>query len=120
MKILVIEDNPDIKEVLDYILVDEGYEVMAFSDASSLEVLDQLKPDLILIDEILADVRGSDLIKKLKVCPISGQIPVILISAMPGLKEIAEECGATAYIEKPFDIDTITEVIKNILLPKQG
>lgn len=113
MKVLVIEDNPDIKEVLDYILQDEGHEVIPCSDGSSLTALDRLQPDLILIDEILGSTRGSHLIKVLKENENSRKIPVILTSAMPNLADIAIKSGADAYLEKPFNIDSLTDIIKN-------
>ena len=114
MKILVIEDNPDIKEVLDYILIDEGHDAIPCSDGSSLSNLDQLKPDIILIDEVLGGVRGSDLIKKLKADKDKSSIPVVLISAMPNLQDIAARCGADAFLEKPFNIDSLTDIIKRL------
>jgi DNA-binding response OmpR family regulator len=113
LKILLIEDNPDIKELLNYILKDDGHKVISSSDATSLNSLDKIKPDLILLDEILAEQRGSALIRQLKNNDTTKHIPVVLISAMPGLKDLALECGADAYIEKPFDIDTLIGVVKS-------
>ena len=112
MRILVIEDNLDIKEVLDYILQDEGHEAIPCSDGSSLSALDTIKPDLILMDELLLGVRGSDLIIKLKADKTTRDIPVVLISAVPHLKGLAEKCGANAYLEKPFNIDALTDILK--------
>ncbi|MFI5161262.1 MAG: response regulator [Sphingobacteriales bacterium] len=114
MKVLVIEDNPDIKEVLDYILNDEGHDVIACSDGSSLTNLDQLKPDIILIYEVLGGARGSALIKNLKADQDKSPIPVVLISAMPNLQDIAAKCGADAFLEKPFNIDNLTDIIKRL------
>jgi two-component system, OmpR family, phosphate regulon response regulator PhoB len=113
LKILVIEDNPDIKEILDYILNDEGHEVVECNDGSSIEVLERLRPNLILMDEMLTGVRGSELIKKMKADEAKRRTPVILISAMPNLNEIAAQCGADAFIEKPFNLETLTDLIKN-------
>jgi DNA-binding response OmpR family regulator len=113
LKILVIEDNPDIKEVLDYIIQDEGHETISCSDGSSLTNLDQLSPDMIFMDEILGNIRGSSLIKGLKSDDATRNIPVILLSAMPNLQDIAARCGADAFLEKPFNIDTLTDLIKN-------
>lgn len=111
MKILVIEDNPDIKEVLDYILKDDGHEVIPCSDGTSLHALDKIKPDIILMDEILSTTRGSEFCRQLKSDATTREIPVILISAMPNLQDTAQRCGADAYIEKPFNIDTLNNVI---------
>ena len=114
MKILVIEDNLDLKEILDYILKDDGHEVIPCSDGSSLRTLDMIKPDVIMMDEILSGSRGSALCRQLKSDDTTKHIPVILISAMPNLKDIAAGCGADAYIEKPFNIDNLFDVIKRV------
>jgi two-component system phosphate regulon response regulator PhoB len=113
LKILVIEDNPDIKEVLDYILKDNGHEVIPCSDGASLATLDRLKPDIILMDDILSVTRGSEFCQRLKSDDATKNIPVILISAMTNIKDTAAKCGADAYIEKPFNIDNLTEVIQS-------
>ena len=112
MKILIIEDNPDIKEVMDYILKDDGHEVTPCSDGSSLSSIDTIKPDLILMDEMLSGLRGSTLCRLLKSDETTSHIPVVLISAMTNLKETAIKCGANAYIEKPFNIDNLIAVVK--------
>ena len=112
MKILVIEDNLDITDLLDYILKDDGHEVIHSLDGAVLNSLDTIRPDLVLMDEILSNTRGSLLCRKLKSDDATRNIPVILISAIPQIKTIAAECGADAYVEKPFDIDTLIEVVK--------
>ena len=113
MRILVIEDNPDIKEVLDYILEDDGHEVIPCSDGSSLSTLDQLKPDVILMDDILPGVRGRELCLRLKNDEATKHIPVVLTSATSNLKRTAEACKADAYLEKPFNIDQLIDIVKS-------
>lgn len=110
MKILVIEDNFDIKEVLDYILKDDGHEVIPCTDGTLLKALDKINPDIILMDDILTATRGSEFCRRLKSDNATKGIPVILISAMPNLQNTAASCGADAYIEKPFNIDHLIEV----------
>jgi DNA-binding response OmpR family regulator len=113
LKILVVEDNLDIKELLDYILGDDGHETVSCLDGSLLTDLDRIEPDLILLDDKLATVWGSDLCIRLKTDHKTKNIPVILISAMPNLPDIARNCLADAYLEKPFDIDAVTGLIRN-------
>jgi two-component system response regulator VicR len=113
LKTLVIEDNPDIKEILGYILKDDGHEVISCTDGTSLESLDSIKPDIILMDDILSGIRGSELCRRLKSDDTTKDIPVILISAMPNLPDTAKNCKADAYIEKPFNIDHLIKIVKN-------
>lgn len=112
MKILIIEDNPDIKELLDFILVDDGHESVLCPDGCSLQRIDEIDPDLVLIDEVLGNERGSCLIKEFKRKEDHQHIPVVLLSAMTNLKDIAEDCGADDYLEKPFNIRDLTELIR--------
>ena len=113
MKILVIEDNPDISYLINYILEDEGHSVESFSDAQGLDNIAEMAPDVVLMDEILAGARGSELCKKLKADPATAHLKVILMSAVTHVAEIAAKCGADAYIEKPFDIDVLINEIKS-------
>jgi DNA-binding response OmpR family regulator len=112
LKILVVEDNLDIKEVLGYILKDDGHETVFCPDGSLLTSLDSIRPDVVLLDDKLAEVWGSDLCIRLKTDDTTKNTPVILMSAMPNLPEIARNCLADAYLEKPFNIDTITDLIR--------
>lgn len=115
MKILVIEDNKDILEVLNLILIDDGYDVVSCANGSAISNLKNIKPALILMDELLPAVKGSELCISIKANEDFNHIPVVLVSASHGLEHIAERCGADAYIEKPFDIEKLTSVIKSLL-----
>lgn len=114
VKILVIEDNPDILYIMDYLLIDGGYEVVSESDSASIERLDEIKPNLIILDELLTDVRGSELCTRVKSSDETGHIPVMLISAHPNIKTFAEACNADAYMEKPFEIEEFLDLIRQL------
>jgi DNA-binding response OmpR family regulator len=113
LKLLVIEDNPDIEEILGYILNDDGHEVISSPDGSPLNFLDIIKPDVILMDDKLTESRGSELCLELKSNDRTKNIPVILTSAMPDLPNTAIRCKADAYLEKPFNIDILSEMIRS-------
>ena len=115
MKILVIEDNKDILEVLDTILTDDGYEVISCSDGTAIDDLKNINPGLILMDELLPSVKGSELCLRIKADEELTHIPVVLISALQSVENIADKCGADAYVAKPFDIDALSKLIKSLL-----
>lgn len=115
LKILVIEDNKDILEVLDIILTDDGYEVISCSDGTSIDNLKQINPGLILMDELLPTVKGSDLCLRVKSDDEVKHIPVILISAAQSLERIAGKCRADAYVAKPFDIALLSNLVKSLV-----
>jgi len=116
-KILVIEDDKDIRDTIVYVLEEEGYEVIASDNARILKKVHDLEPDLILLDNWLtdwtSDLSGQQLSKALKNDPATKHIPVILISAVNNLKEIAKAGEADGYIKKPFDLTELIEVVKN-------
>lgn len=115
-KILVIEDDKDIRDTIVYVLEEEGYEVIASDNARILKKVPDLEPDLILLDNWLtdwtSDLSGQQLSKALKNDPATNHIPVILISAVNNLKEIAQAGEADGYIKKPFDLTELIEVVK--------
>ncbi|MGN8070666.1 two-component system response regulator [Mucilaginibacter sp. SG564] len=115
-KIFVIEDDKDIRDTIVYVLEEAGYEVIASDNARILKKVSELEPDLILLDNWLtdwtSDLSGQQLSKALKNDPATSHIPVILISAVNNLKEIAKAGEADGYIQKPFDLTQLTEVVK--------
>lgn len=104
MKIVVIEDNPDIMDVVDLILSSDGHQLIPCADGSIAAKLDDINPDLIFIDEYLPVKRGSEICKHIKANPRLQHLPVVLISTVPHLATIASQSGADAYLEKPFEL----------------
>ena len=115
-KILVIEDDKDIRDTIVYILEEENYEVISSEDSKILKSLDIYNPDLILLDNWLtdwkSDANGQQLSKDLKSNPDTSHIPVIIISAVSNIKEIAEAGLANGYLRKPFDLAELVEIVK--------
>lgn len=117
MKIVIIEDNPDILEIMGYILKDEGNEVISSPDHKIVEDLVDINPDLVLMDELLPGARGSELCLKIKEDEKTKHIPVVLVSTIPHLDKLAAKCHADAYIEKPFSITVLSELINGYAPP---
>jgi two-component system phosphate regulon response regulator PhoB len=111
-KIVVIEDDRDILDMMQCILEDEGYQVMPFSRAESIEEIIKQKPNLILLDDRLKDTSGHLLCKRIKTHPVTRSIPVIMVSAARGLNEMAERCLADTYLPKPFDLTELVDLVK--------
>lgn len=108
-RILAVDDDSDILEVIQYILEDSGYEVETLTDGHQL--LDKIKenqPDLILLDIMLGTLDGRDLCRSIKANKETHGIPVILISASHDVSNSLNQIGApNDYIAKPFDIDVL-------------
>jgi two-component system phosphate regulon response regulator PhoB len=114
MRILAVDDDRDILDVIQYILEDSGYEVSTLSDGRYLfERIKTLSPDLILLDIMLGNLDGRELCKDVKAREETHDIPVILISASHNVGEHMDKKGApNAFIAKPFDISELLDTIK--------
>lgn len=115
-KILVIEDDKDIRDTIVYILEEEHYDIIASEDSKILKSIDKHKPDLVLLDNWLtdwkSDANGQQLSKELKTNPATLHIPVIIISAVSNIKEIAEAGMADGYLRKPFDLGELVDIVR--------
>ncbi|HRN71240.1 MAG TPA: response regulator [Candidatus Woesebacteria bacterium] len=115
-KVLIIDDDPDILEVLQLTLQMEGFETKTNTRGEELfSEVDHFKPDIILLDILLSGSDGRVLCKQLKSDSSTKNIPVILISALPKIKETLTEYGANDFIPKPFDIDDLLSRVEKQL-----
>lgn len=112
-KILVVDDNQEILEVIELILTLEGYQVSVLMDASHFnQRISEFKPDLILLDVMLGALDGRDLCNLLKADQLTLHIPVIMISASHNLNDREGIiCYPNDFIAKPFDINNLVNKV---------
>lgn len=112
---MVIEDDTDIRETIVYALEDANYEVVSSEDARILKLIHHHKPDLILLDNWLSDwksdANGEQLSKQLKSNPSTSHIPVIIVSAVSNIKDVAEAGLADDFLRKPFDLTELIDMV---------
>lgn len=116
-RILAVDDDKDILEVLQFILEDSGYQVNTLSDGHQLfDKIYEQQPDLILMDIMLGGLDGRDLCKNVKLNFKTHGIPVIMISASHNLSDVLkQECAPDDFLAKPFDIHTLLNKIQRQL-----
>lgn len=114
-KILIIENDQDIRSIVDYILAEEGFNTLSIPEPQSLTEILQFAPDLILIDEFINSRPGHRLCLKIKHDVILNHIPVIVLSTANDIELIAKECNANDYIRKPFDVHEMVGKVVEIL-----
>jgi len=116
-RILVIDDDPDILEILHIIFEQEGYQVILSQTGDEADHIDEIHPDLVLLDlEILTSNRnGAVICARIKSRPETSNLPVILLSSRPEVGLICSQCGADGYMRKPFEINKLSEKIKQFL-----
>jgi PAS domain S-box-containing protein len=114
-RILVVEDEPDIAELIRYHLEGNGYRVtIALRGEEALAKAHQEKPDLITLDILLPDIDGFEVLQRLKSDEETADIPVVILSIVPD-REDGFRLGAVDYVTKPVDEGRLLSAIGAIL-----
>jgi CheY-like chemotaxis protein len=120
--IMVVDDEPDVVTILRAILELNEYNVMsAYSGPELFARLEEQKPDLIILDVMMPDMDGLEVLSRLKSAPKTSSIPVILLTALNNAENILTgfKMGADHYITKPFRRTHLVTVIDHFLSGKQ-
>lgn len=117
MRILVVDDEQDLCEILQYNLETEGYEVTTANSAEEALELPLHEYGLILLDVMMGEMSGFQMARKLKDHPATAQIPVIFITALEGEDNTVKglNIGADDYIVKPLSMKEVKARIKAVL-----
>ena len=110
-KILLAEDDPDIRFILNLVLQDAGYSVEPLPNGSEIVERKHEWPDLFILDKALPTIDGLAICKYLKIHHDTKNIPIIMISSYHKLKSRAKEIGVDDFIEKPFDLKQLLTVV---------
>lgn len=109
---MVIEDDAEILYIVYVLLKEEGHEVIYASDLKIINDVSTIQPDLILLDELLGNEKGSEACKKLKADTKTAHIPIVMMSALLGIERKAAEAGADGFLRKPFDREELYTLVK--------
>ena len=112
-RVLVVDDEPRIGNVLRIKLRLAGYDVITTtSGAEAIEIIRTQKPDLVLLDIIMPDVTGMDVLEKVR---NFSQVPIVVFTAKADIVKFALKNGATDSISKPFNPDQLVAKIESVL-----
>ncbi|MBI5418104.1 response regulator [Candidatus Poribacteria bacterium] len=117
-KVLVVDDDPDIRELLSQSLSSELFDVLLSENGEeALNMVDQDKPDLIILDIMMPGIDGLEVCRRLKENPQTNTIPVLMLTAKSGVGDKIEGfvTGAEEYIAKPFDPMNVEARVATIL-----
>ncbi len=108
-RIVIVEDDPDILQLLQLVFEDDGFETVLNSTGLHPDDIAALRPDVVLLDIRIsgAPYPGDELCRMLKASQDTSSLPVILLSAERNLPALAICAGADAYIDKPFDLERL-------------
>ncbi len=128
MRILIVDDEQDICEILQYNLETEGFEVVTANSAEEALLLPLNEFSLILLDVMMGEMSGFQMARQLKDSPVTAQIPIIFITALDGEDNLVKglNIGADDYIAKPLSMKEVKARVRAVLrrtakaLPQQG
>jgi two-component system alkaline phosphatase synthesis response regulator PhoP len=118
-KILIADDNENIRDALTYLLEDEGYELMLAKDgADALRKVRERKPDILFLDIMMPEINGYDVCRTIKNDPDLKSIYIIMLTAKGQVaeQERGKDVGADEYIVKPFSPMEILAKVKQHFL----
>ena len=116
--IYIIEDDDSIREIEEFALINAGHKVLGFACARDFyRRLDDVIPDLCLVDIMLPDESGNEIVRKLRKNPDTKNIPVIMVTAKTTEMDLVRglEDGADDYIKKPFSVMELMSRVKALL-----
>src|ERR1051326_868233 len=115
-RVLVVDDDEDMQDLLRQALETENYEVTVAEDGlAALETLEHSHPDLILLDLMMPRMDGSTFAKELRNRQLVPSTPIIVVSADVNAKQKIESMGADGYITKPFDLHCLLDEVAHFM-----
>ena len=120
-KVLVVDDEPEVRQVLHEFLSSRGYDVsVAAGGADAVALVEAIRPDLILLDVAMPDMDGVETLRR--IVEIEPGIPVIMVTANAdiGVTSKLLALGAVDYVPKPFDLDYLDQAINIQLSSGRG
>ena len=111
--VLVVDDQPKVLKFIEIDLKLRGFHVVTTSSGEeAIELINSVKPDVVLLDMIMPGMDGFEVLKKIRVL---GNLPVIAFSASPGNQDLAMAAGANEFMHKPFDPDNMAQRIDALI-----
>jgi DNA-binding response OmpR family regulator len=111
--IYVVEDNISISEIIEFLLVEEMYDVITCPNTREFWLqMNRHLPDMVVLDVMLPDGNGIDVCSQLKASARTHQIPVMMMSAGNNLHKVKSKCAAEDFINKPFDLNDFADRIE--------
>lgn len=116
--VLLIEDEPNIIEAIRFILSRDGWQVSCHSDgATAVDTVTRLAPDVVILDVMLPNRNGFDILRDLRAQEATAGLPVLMLTAKGQAKdrERAEDLGASAFMTKPFANAEVIDRLRSLV-----
>ncbi|WP_462265032.1 response regulator transcription factor [Mucilaginibacter sp.] len=115
--ILIADDDKTIVDSITMVLESYNYEVLQVNNGTAVMQAIKGAPDLVLLDINMGGHNGCTVCKQIKRQAATRQIPVLMISGSSDIESAATECGADAYLAKPFGMEELMDKVNSLLQP---
>lgn len=120
-RILVVDDEPSIRELVAEALRDAGYEVVTAADGEiALHMMRAQRPHALVLDLMMPVLDALGLHRRMSADPESAAIPIVVMTAAFTAREIAQRIGASACLIKPFELEDLVAAVRSVLDPQNG
>lgn len=114
LTILVVDDEPAIRDLIVAVLEDEGYLATGVgSGLRALEIIKQERPAMVLMDIMMPDMDGREALRRIRQIPELARIPVVMMSAAYAAGHLHDE--NTPFLPKPFDLDHLLQTVAQVI-----
>jgi two-component system response regulator MprA len=120
-RVLVVEDNTDLRDLLADALTDAGYDVEKVANgAEALACIETWLPDAILLDLMLPVMDGAELLRIRRERPFLARVPVMVLTAHPFHRRVLDGLGATLVVRKPYNLDELLDAVAALCAGEDG
>jgi DNA-binding response OmpR family regulator len=117
VRVLVVEDDDSIRDLVDLVLTSAGFEVLTASDgAAALQVVGAVHPDLVLLDMRMPVMDGWEFARRYRAGP-EPHAPIVVVTAARDAAQRAAEIDANGYLGKPFDMGELVALVTHLARP---
>jgi two-component system, chemotaxis family, chemotaxis protein CheY len=114
-RVLVVDDEPSIRDLVAEALSEAGFEVeVASNGVEALTLMQHWLPDAIVLDLMMPRLDGTGLTELMRLSPRLASVPVLLVTAAYGAEAAARQVGATAWLSKPFELDHLVAMVAQL------
>jgi len=111
--VLVVEDDPSIREVISDVLEDKGFRVLPAANGSdALRQLDTVKPDVMVLDLLMPVMHGWAFMETYRQKTGGSLIPIVVVSVNPALPRSYNSLGVASVVSKPFNVDRLAQAVE--------
>jgi DNA-binding response OmpR family regulator len=121
VRILLVNDESDLVSICEMVLEEAGYEVDALTDGrSAVELARRARPDLVILDWLMKDTKGEDVLRQLRTDSVTARIPVLMVSAIHDGDITARTYGTEGFLKKPFTAEALLTAVQRVLRSSPG